>query len=57
MDAALMENARELEVLPPEPWMLILADPELEIRLDGTAAVSCVLETNVVVSALPFHST
>jgi hypothetical protein len=31
--------------------------PELAIRLAGTAAVSCVLLTTVVESAVPFHCT
>jgi hypothetical protein len=54
---ALIAKLTELEVVPPGACTLTAAEPELAIRLAGTAAVSCIAEAKVVVSAEPFHNT
>ena len=55
--AALMAKLTEFDVTPPGACTVTEADPALAIKLAGTAAVSCVAEPKVVVSAEPFHST
>jgi hypothetical protein len=50
--AALIVNVAALDV-PPASVTVTLAEPEVAIRLPGTAAVSCVALTKVVVSAVP----
>jgi hypothetical protein len=52
-----MAKLMELEVVPPGACTLTAAEPELTIKLAGTAAVSWVAELRVVASAEPFHST
>jgi hypothetical protein len=46
----------ELEASPPEVTVTGIV-PAVAIKLDGTAAVNCVLLTNVVARADPFHCT
>ncbi len=53
----LIGSAAAVEALPPVLSAVMLALPGLAIRLAGTAAVSCVELTNVVVSAVPFQCT
>jgi hypothetical protein len=53
----LIVNALCPETMPPELATVTPALPALAIKLAGTAAVSCVPLTTVVVSAVPFHCT
>ena len=56
--AAVMVILTEFEVAPPGACTLIKAVPEEVFRLAaGTTAPNCDDETNVVLSAEPFHST
>jgi hypothetical protein len=55
--AAVIAKLTEFDVPPPGACTLIDAVLAVMIRLDGTAAVSCVADTYVVPSAEPFHST
>jgi hypothetical protein len=50
-------NAVEVDVLPPAFMTVILALPPVAISAAVTVAVNCVLLTNVVESAVPFHCT
>ncbi len=50
-------NVADDDGLPPVLSAVMLALAAVAIRLAGTAAVSCVELTNVVVSAVPFHCT
>jgi len=50
-----MLKLREADVAPPGACTLTEAMPVEVIRLAGTAALSCVADTNVVVNAEPFH--
>jgi hypothetical protein len=52
-----IEKLVDVDVLPPEFATVTLALPPLAIRLAATVAVTCVLLTNVVASAVPFHCT
>jgi hypothetical protein len=52
-----MEKLVAVEVLPPEFATVTLALPPLAISAAVTVAVTCVLPTNVVDSAVPFHCT
>jgi hypothetical protein len=56
---AAIVNVCAFEVPPPGVGFttVIAAVPAVATREAGTAAVSCVEETNVVVSAVPFHLT
>ncbi len=54
---ALIGNAAGADGLPTELAAVMLALPALAIKLAGTAAVSCVALTNVVVRPVPFHCT
>jgi hypothetical protein len=51
----LIVNGLCVETVPPVFATVTLALPALAIKLAGTAAVSCVPFTTVVVSAVPFH--
>jgi hypothetical protein len=53
----LIVNGLCVETRLPEFATVTLALPALAIKLAGTAAVSCVALTTVVVSAVPFHCT
>lgn len=55
--AGLITKLSETVVPPPGAWTATVAVPTLAIRLDGTAAVSCVPETKDVLRGLPFHNT
>ena len=50
-------NEVEVDVLPPAFITVMLALPPAAINVAVTVAVSCVLLTNVVESAVPFHCT
>ncbi len=52
-----MVNAAAAEGLPPVFTAVMFTPPALTIKLAGTAAVSCVELTNVVVSAVTFQRT
>jgi hypothetical protein len=52
-----MEKLVAVDVLPPEFATVTLALPPLAISAAVTVAVTCVLLTNVVGSAVPFHCT
>ena len=56
---AAIVNVCEFEVPPPGPGFTTVTEavPTVAIRAAVTVAVSCVEETNVVVSAVPFHFT
>jgi hypothetical protein len=57
--AALTVNVCAVDVPPPGVGFTTVTDavPAVTTREDGTVAVSCVEETNVVVSAVPFQFT
>jgi hypothetical protein len=56
--AGVMVTLKEFDVAPPGAWTVIKAVPEEVFRLaGGTTALNCVAETNVVLSAEPFHCT
>jgi len=55
--AAVIVNVTAFDVVPQELTTVIEAVPGVAIREAGTVAVSRVDETNVVVSAVPFHFT
>jgi hypothetical protein len=50
-------NVVEVDVLPPAFMTVMLALPPVAINAAVTVAVNCVLLTNVVESAVPFHCT
>ena len=50
-------NVTPVDVPPHGVTTVIDAVPAVAIRAAGTVAVSCVEETNAVVSAVPFHFT
>ena len=50
-------NVRAFDVPPHEVTTVIEAVPAVAMRAAGTVAVSCVAETNVVVSGVPFQFT
>ena len=52
-----MVKVNAFDVSPPEFWTLTVAEPDAAIRLAGTAAVSWLALTKVVVSGVPFHRT
>ena len=54
-----MVNVCAFDVPPPGVGFTTLTDavPAVAMRAPGTVAVSCVAETNAVVSAVPFHLT
>src|SRR5207245_8994222 len=54
---AYMALVRSFDVPPHGVTTVIDAVPAVAMRAAGTVAVSCVAETNVVVSAVPFHLT
>lgn len=55
--AALMVKAREEVSFPAAVCTATVAVPGMAMSVAGTVAVSCVVDTNVVVSALAFHTT
>src|SRR5207249_5902374 len=54
---AAIVNVCAFDVPPHGVTTVIEAVPAVAIREAGTVAVSCVVETNVVVSAVPLHCT
>jgi hypothetical protein len=55
--AAVIVKLAEFDVIPPAACTLTDAVPVAAIRVDETAAVNCVADTNAVPSAEPFHKT
>jgi hypothetical protein len=55
--AVVIVKLAEFEAPPPGACTVTVAVPETVIRLAGTAALNCVADTNVVLSAEPFHCT
>jgi hypothetical protein len=53
--AAVIVKLAEFEVPPPGACTVTVAEPVAVIRLEGTAALNCDDETNVVLNAEPFH--
>ena len=55
--AAVIVKLTVFDVAPPGACTLTEAVPADVIRLAGTAALNCVADTKVVLSAEPFHNT